>query len=68
MGNSIIKEVSFRVWDEEKQVERVFSGALEVDSNSNSDQVLQVCADEYSVDIKVEDIPLLIKVLQEFTK
>lgn len=68
MGNSIIKEVSFRVWDEEKQVERVFSGALEVDSNSNSDRVLQVCADECTVDIKVEDIPLLIKVLQEFMK
>ena len=68
MGNSIIKDVSYRVWDEEKQEERVFSGALAIDSNSNSDQVFQVCADECTVDIKVEDIPLLIKVLQEFMK
>ncbi len=68
MGNSIIKDVSYRVWDEEKQEERVFSGALAIDTNNDSDQVLEVCANEYSVNIKVEDIPLLIKVLQEFMK
>lgn len=68
MGNSIIKDVSYRVWDEEKQEERVFSGALAIDTNNDADQVLEVCANEYSVNIKVEDIPLLIKVLQEFMK
>ena len=68
MGNSIIKDVSYRVWDEEKQEERVFSGALAIDTNNDSDQVLEVCANEYSVNINVEDIPLLIKVLQEFMK
>ena len=68
MGNSIIKDVSYRVWDEEKQEERVFSGALAIDTNNDSDQVLEVCANDYSVEIKVEDIPLLIKVLQEFMK
>ena len=68
MGNSIIKDVSYRVWDDEKQEERVFSGALAIDTNNDSDQVLEVCANEYSVNIKVEDIPLLIKVLQEFIK
>ena len=49
MGNSIIKDVSYRVWDEEKQEERVFSGALAIDTNNDSDQVLEVCANEYSV-------------------
>ena len=68
MGNSIIKDVSYRVWDEEKQEERVFSGALAIDTNNDSPQVLEVCANEYSANIKVEDIPLLIKVLQEFMK
>lgn len=66
MGNSIIKDVSYRVWDEEKQEERVFSGALALDTDDDSGQVLEVCANDYSVEIKVEDIPLLIKVLQEF--
>ena len=68
MEKRIIREVSYRVWDEEKQDDRIFSGALAVDSSNDSDQVLEVCADEGSFDIKIEDIPLLIKVLQEFTK
>ena len=68
MGNSIIKDVSYRVWDDEKQEERVFSGALAIDTNNDSDQVLEVCADDGSFEIKIEDIPLLIKVLQEFMK
>lgn len=66
MGKRIIREVSYSLWDEDKQNDRVFSGALAVDAKGDSEQVLEVSADGFSLDIKIEDIPLLIRVLQEF--
>ena len=63
MEGRIIREVSYRTWDESKQDDRVFSGAL---ASENAKNKVEVFADGDYFEISIEDIPLLIKVLKEF--
>lgn len=66
MEGRIIREVSYRTWDEAKQDYRDFSGAMHDGGDNNERKKVEVCADGESFDIAVDDIPLLVKVLQDF--
>lgn len=66
MEKEIIRGVSYRRWDNERQDYRVYSATSVVSEEPEKEQKLEVCADEMSLEITKEDVPLLVKVLQEF--
>ena len=66
MGKRIIREVTYRVWDEEKQEDRIYSGSLIINNSEDKKNKVEVFSNGDSLDVLIEDIPLLVKVLQEF--
>lgn len=66
MEKRTIREVSYRAWDDERQDERVYSGALALGYEPTGESKVEIFADGESMNIPEKDIPLLIKVLKEF--
>ena len=66
MGKRIIREVTYRAWDEEKQEDRIYSGSLIINNSEDKKNKVEVFSNGDSLDVLIEDIPLLVKVLQEF--
>lgn len=66
MYRRTIREVSYRAWDEERQDERVYSGALALGYEPTGESKVEIFADGESMNIPEKDIPLLIEVLKEF--
>ena len=66
MGKRIIREVTYRAWDEEKQEDRIYSGSLIINNSEDNKNKVEVFSNGDSLDVLIEDIPLLVKVLQEF--
>ena len=66
MEEKVIRQVSYRVWDESRQDDRIFSGALRDGDETDKRNKVEVCTDGGSFDVAIEDIPLLVKVLNEF--
>ena len=66
MYKRTIREVSFRAWDDERQYERIYSGALALGYEPTGENKVEIFADGESMNIPEKDIPLLIKVQKEF--
>ena len=63
---TIVKEVSYRTWDEEGNADRSYSASLVLSDTSDEENKLEVGVDGGTLEVPVEDVPLLVKVLQEF--
>ena len=63
---TIVKEVSYRTWDEEDNADRSYSASLVLSDTSDEENKLEVGVDGGTLEVPVEDVPLLVKVLQEF--
>lgn len=63
----ITKEISYTVWDREMEQEREYSVSFQVDNKLNKDKKVCIFADGIDINIPIEDIPLLIQALKEFT-
>ena len=62
----IVREVSYRTWDEDSQDDRVYSASLAMGDEPDKENKVEVGADGGLLEVPVEDVPLLVKVLQEF--
>lgn len=63
---TIVKEVSYRTWDEKGNADRSYSASLVLSDTSDEENKLEVGVDGGTLEVPVEDVPLLVKVLQEF--
>lgn len=62
----IVREVCYRTWVEGSDEDRSYSASLVMGEQPEEENMVQVSADGALLEIPVEDVPLLVKVLQEF--
>lgn len=62
----IVKEVSYRTWEEGSDEDRTYSASLLMGEQPDKENKVQVGTDGGLLEVPVEDVPLLVKVLQEF--
>lgn len=61
-----VREVSYRTWEEGSDEDREYSASLLMGEEPDKENKVQVGADGGFLEIPIEDVPLLVKVLQEF--
>lgn len=66
MKKRIVREVSYRTWEEGSDADRQYSASLLIGEQSDMENMVQIGADGGFLEVPKEDVPLLIKVLQEF--
>lgn len=66
MEKRIVREVSYRTWEEGSDADRQYSASLFIGEQPDMENMVQIDADGGFLEIPKEDVPLLIKVLQEF--
>lgn len=66
MKKRIVREVSYRTWEEGSDADRQYSASLLIGEQPDMENMVQIDADGGFLEIPKEDVPLLIKVLQEF--
>jgi|GEM_PF-4148336 len=66
MKKRIVREVSYRTWEEGSDADRQYSASLLIGEQPDMENMVQIGADGGFLEVPKEDVPLLIKVLQEF--
>lgn len=61
-----VREVSYRTWEEGASEDREYSASLVMGEQPDNENKVQVGSGGELLEVPVEDVPLLVKVLQEF--
>ena len=66
MEKRIVREVSYRTWEEGSDEDRQYSASLLIGEQHDLENMVQTGAAGGFLEVPKDDVPLLIKVLQEF--